>query len=914
MSLRAPSRRARAIAAFAVLVAVPLHAQPAATPSSSDTHAAHAIPVPTAVATRRSGPIALDGKLDDAAWQSAPPITQFTQFDPDEGTAPSQRTEVRILYDDNALYVGATMYDTEGRAGIRTRLVRRDNDFDSDYFQLVIDGYHDHLSRAFFVVNPSGSKQDQIGVGTSCCDSGWDPVWEAETRINDSSWVAEIRIPFNQLRYSADSVQTWGFQIRRWIQRRQEEDDWSFWHKNESGGPSRFGHLTGLAIAKPARHVELLPYVASSARSIEAERGDPFNYGVKPSARVGADIKYLLTSNLTLDATINPDFGQVEVDPAVVNLSAFETSFSEKRPFFVEGSGVFGFGGFNCYFCSNVSSMSAFYSRRIGRSPTGAPLAYAAGKYVNMPDASTIIGAAKITGRTSNGYTVGILNAVTNRENAQLRLADGSSASQIVEPLTNYFVGRLKKDYLGGQLVVGGIATSVLRQMDTVFAPRLTDHAEFYGSDLVYTTRDRVYSLTANAGLSAIHGDSRAILARELNSTHYFQRPDRGAGSGGLLSNRLDSTATSMVGLGAYARVAKGAGSWLWEAALNVRTPGFENNDLAFLTRADYVWYNANVMRVWQKPTRWYRNWTLIAGGQQQRNFEGDLTDRQAQIYAQTTTPQFWNVSTFYIWHPALIDDRLLRGGPDVTRPGTSYSELDVSTDSRKRVVFSINSSYSSNVRGGWGTSLGTTANYRPSSNVSVSFGPSWNNSSSLLQYLTSVNDATDAAFYGRRYVLSGLKQQQLALDTRLNVTFSPRMTLELYAQPFFASGHYAQFKEFTAPRSANFVTFGTDVGSVTVVRDSAGAIARYTIDADGTGASAPFSFGNPDFTQRSLRGNAVFRWEYHPGSVLYVAWTHSRFSQDGNGALDFTRERDALLAAHPDNILLVKASWWIPR
>lgn len=898
-----------------LLVARPLNAQsgPSGTVTAEPRNS-HSLPVPSTAATRRSAPIALDGKLDEAAWNAAPPITQFTQFNPDEGVAPTQRTEVRILYDDDALYIGATMFDTAGPAGIRTRLVRRDNDFDSDYFQMVIDGYHDHLSRAFFTVNPSGSKQDQIGIGASCCDSGWDPVWEVQTRINSDGWVAEIRIPFSQLRFASDSVQTWGLQLRRWIQRRQEEDDWSFWKRTESGGPPRFGHLEGLRIAHTGRHLELLPYVASSARAIEADKGDPFNHGLKSTARVGADLKYLLTSNLTLDATINPDFGQVEVDPAVVNLSAFETSFNEKRPFFVEGSGVFGFGGLNCYFCSNVSSLSAFYSRRIGRAPTGAPLAFAAGKYVQVPDASTIVGAAKVSGRTSNGFTVGLLDAVTNRETAKLRMADGTSGTQVVEPLTNFFVGRVKKDFMRGNLVVGGIATSVARQMDTVFASRLTSHAEFYGGDLRYTWGNQAYSFVANTGLSTIEGDSTVILSKQRSSARYFQRPDRGVGSSGFLSNQLDPSATQMIGAAGYARVAKESGSWLWETAVNVRTPGFENNDLAFLTRADYVWYNANIFKQWQTPTKWYRNFSVIVGGQQQSNFEGDLTDRQAQVYVSTTTPQFWNVSSFYIWRPAVLDDRLLRGGPVVKRPGSGYTELDVSTDSRRRLVFFVNSSYSSNADGGWGGSLSTTANYRPTSNVVVSFGPSWNDGESNLQYLTSVSDAAATNFYGSRYVLASIRQKQLALDTRLNVTFSPRMTLELYAQPFFASGHYSRFKEFAAPRQGKVNIFGENAGTVDVTRDATGAATKYTIDPDGIGSALPFSFGNPDFSQQSLRGNAVFRWEYRPGSVLYFAWTHSRFREDGLGALDFAHDRDALYSAHPDNIFLVKASWWIPR
>ena len=318
-----------------------------------------------------------------------------------------------------------------------------------------------------------------------------------------------------------------------------------------------------------------------------------------------------------------------------------------------------------------------------------------------------------------------------------------------------------------------------------------------------------------------------------------------------------------MTGAGAYARIAKESGSWLWESAINVRTPGFENNDLAFLTRADYVWYNANVLKQWQTPTKWYRSVRATLGGQQQQNFSGDLVDRDAHVFLGTTTPQFWN---------------------------------------------------SWDTHGGRELNLSTRANFRPTSNVAVSFGPSWNGSNSQLQYLTTVHDATATNFYGSRYVLSALAQKQIAFDTRLNVTFSPRMTLELYAQPFFASGHFDNFKEFIAPRQGAYNTFGVNAGTVAMQRDTAGVITRYTIDPDGTGAALPFSFANPDFSQQSLRGNAVFRWEYRPGSVVYFAWTHSRFREDGQGSLDFARERDALYSAHPDNVFLVKASWWIPR
>ena len=923
---RSVSRVTAAVALLATVAGsrAPLRAQgpaastPAVPPMRITAAKAHAIPVPSAHAERRSGAIAIDGRLDDPAWAAAPPVTEFTQVDPAMGKPGSQRTEVRFLFDDDALYVGARMYDTEGAKGVRTALVRRDQEFNSDYIEIVIDGFHDHLGRAFFDLNPSGSKGDQLGVGTSCCDSGWDPIWEGVAHIDSAGWTAEIRIPLNQLRFSRDSVQTWGLQLRRFIQRNNELDQWSYWAKDEAGGPQRFGHLEGIRIQSKAatHHLELLPYAVSSSRHLAFTPGDPFNDGNVNRAKAGLDLKYLVSSNLTLDATVNPDFGQVEVDPAVINLSAFETSFDEKRPFFVANSGVFRFGGMNCFFCSNVSSLQPFYSRRIGRAPTGADLATRRGDFADVPDAATIASAAKVTGRTSNGFTVGLLDAVTDRSTARVQLADGTRSSQEVEPRTNYFVGRLKKDFMGGNLVVGGIATSVIRQMDSSFAPRLNSHAELYGGDFVYTWKNQTYSLVGQYSLSSISGDPRDIRARQRSSARYFQRPDRKLRAGdGIFTDRLDSSATTMRGGGAYMRLSKGSGSWMWEAALNTRTPGFEDNDIGFLTRADYFWYNANVFRYWTKPTKWYRDFAVIAGGQQQQNFDGDLTDRQGQIFAQANFLNFWSASAFYIRHPALLDDRLLRGGPVVQKPGTNFSSVNVNSDSRHSVIASLGADYASNDRGGWDYDLFGTASYRPVSNIRVSLGPTWTATRALLQYVQTIPDPTATAFGGSRYVMSDLRERQLGLETRLNVTFSPTMTLEMYVQPFIATGAYSRFKEFDAPRQGNFSVFGIDKGTVSATTASNGLVASYQIDPDGiSGPAAPFTIGNRDFNFRSVRGNAVFRWEYRPGSTLYLAWTQSRTDNEPYGNFDFGRDRSGLFSTRPDNIFLVKASWWLAR
>lgn len=873
----------------------------------------HTIAVPSAVAVRRQGRIVLDGKLDDAAWVAASPITEFTQLDPDEGKLPSERTEVRFVFDDDALYIGAKMYDKAGAAGVTTRLVRRDASFDSDFLQIVIDAYHDHLSRAFFEVNPSGSQADRIGLGNSCCDNSWDPIWEVATRIDADGWTAEMRIPFSQLRFSRELRQTWGLEVRRFIKRREEEDDWSFWHKNEAGGPSRFGHLEGLTIQSSSSHLELMPYASAKSSALAASADTPFDTHGRPAMRGGLDLRYRVTSNLTLNATINPDFGQVEVDPAVLNLSAFETFFPEKRPFFVEGAQVFDFGSFSCNFCSNVEGMQAFYSRRVGRAPTGASLASDNYPFADVPDATTILGAGKITGRTSSGYTVGILEALTGRADARVVLANGQHTSQEVEPLANYFAGRLKRDFLHGNLVVGGMLSGVVRNIDTTFAPRLARNAEMYGNDVVLRWDDNKYSFLANAAITNVSGDRREILLRQESSARYFQRPDRGSGWGGFFSTRLDTMATSLRGIGAYARIAKETGDWMWETAVNTRTPGYETNDYAFQQRADYIWYSANLNRFWSKKTNWYQSMFGILGGQTQYNYDGDRTATQVHEFFNLTTRQFWNITEFYILRPTAMDDRQLRGGPVVPTPASGYGVLNVSTDSRHLVTGNLDLEHYWDRQGGRAFTFGLNAAIRPAPNVSISLGPSWNPSHLKAQYVTSADDPTAVNFYGARYVVSSLDQRTLGFDTRLSWTFSPRTTLELYMQPFFGAAHYFDFKEYAAPRAATLRTYGRDQGTIASTMGPDGVITKYTVDPDGPGPAAPFTFDNPDVTDRSLRGNAVFRWEYRPGSVLYVAWTHSRATSSSFGDLQLHRDTDAIWSTRPDNIFLVKASWWLP-
>jgi hypothetical protein len=859
-------------------------------------------------AVRLAAPVTLDGVLAEGVWSSAPAAQGFTQQDPDEGKPATQRTEVRFAYDDEALYVGARMFDTEGARGVRTQLARRDQQSDGDYLELVLDTFHDHAGRTVIQVNPSGVKFD-AGQATPSADPSWDPVWRVTTRTDSLGWTAEMRVPFSQLRFPRDSVQTWGLQVWRFTQRINESTMWSPWRKNESGGPPLFGHLEGLRIAQRGRHVELLPYALSRASYVRpSEPGSPFQRPREYDWRVGGDVKALLTSNITLDATINPDFGQVEVDPAVVNLSAFETFFDEKRPFFVEGSGLFGFGGFSCYFCSNVSGMSLFYSRRIGRQPQGFVSGDA--QYVDVPGNTAILGAAKVTGRTHGGFQLGILDAVTRRERADAVSPTGERFTEEVEPLSNYLVARTKRVTRGGNLSLGAMATSVARRFDSpALESALSRHAEAFGADWSLSWKDRTYNVMGNLALSSVSGDTAAIQRLQRSSARYFNRPDHGVTGNGLFTGSYDPTLTSMRGWGGYARVSKQAGDLQWEASTNVRSPGFEVNALGFLSRADYVWMNGNLHRNWNKPTRWYRNVGATIGAQQQYTFEGDLNDRQVHASLGATFPSYWSAQGFVIHHPETFDDRLTRGGPMVRRGGYDYLSGYLATDGRKRVVLSTDASYSFVQEGPTGYSVSMNARVKPRSNVTVQVGPSVSRDGTAAQFVRRFDDPSATDFFGQRIVFAELVQHTVSMDTRLAVTFTPTLTLELFAQPFASTGQYGRFQEFVRPRAIDKRPF--DAAQLTVLRSAAGRDSLYLLDPDRDPATANFSFGNPDFNFRSLRGNAVVRWEYRPGSTLFFVWQQQRAGEGPFGDFDLSRDSRAPFREHPDNVFVVKASYW---
>jgi hypothetical protein len=875
---------------LAALPAAALAQGTPAAPSGGDPHGG-AVSISAARAT---GAVRVDGRLDEAAWSAATPAAEFTQLDPAEGQPASERTEVRVLYDDEALYLGVRLHDS---APVTTRLGRRDMSMEaSDWLTVILDSYHDHRTAFGLEINPSGVRRDQTRSEETGEDDSWDPVWSGETSVDSGGWTAEIRIPFSQLRFNAAARQTWGIQVERQIARRGEFAVLAFTPRNEPGGIPRFAHLDGLVDVRTGKRLEVLPYTLLKAEHVE--RGDnPFRDDREYAPSVGADLKYRLTSDLTLDATINPDFGQVEVDPAEVNLSAIETRFQERRPFFVEGADIFNFG--------SGGGNSAFYSRRIGRTPQ-VPVDYA---LADVPVEARILGAAKISGRTRGGWSVGMLNAVTRREEARFVdiSAEGDSlfGRQAVEPLSNYFVGRVRRDLRGGQTVVGGMFTAVNRDLDDdVLRSRLHGAAYNGGLDFRHQWKNRVWQLRGFVSGSRIQGDRRAIArTQRVQPFHYFQRPDQD-------QVRFDSTRTSLNGVSTEFQLSYRPGRH-WRPALLVgtTTPGYDVNDMGFQYRADRADLQGTLSYVENRPGKTFRNYQVNGFARGEWNYDGDPIYNNFNVYASGQLLNFWFAeATLGTTLPGSVDDRLTRGGPLARRPGSVRVDVAVASDDRKAVMGVLQGQALRDDEGGSDWLLAAQLQLKPSPLWNLSLTPIYQRTHAGAQYILSRADAAAVNTFGRRYVLSELDQTTLALETRLNVTFTTDLSLQVYAQPFLASADYGTPAELAAPRTYDFARYGEDLGAL---EETDGG---YFVYPQGAGDGMPrFFVPNLDFNLRSLRGNAVLRWEWRPGSTLYLAWQQDRSDfAPYVGDFSMTRDRRALFNAQPDNVLVLKVSYWL--
>lgn len=871
---------------------------PALAGGASDAAARHAA-VHDVRAVRAREPIHLDGRLDDPVWAVAVPVSGFRQRDPDEGRSASERTELRVAFDDEALYVAFRLFDDEPARIVR-RLSRRDDRSDADSVRVYLDPRLDHQTGVQFEVTAAGVQSDWVIFNDSWDDSSWDAVWESAVSVDDRGWSAELRIPFSQLRFSAAASQTWGINASRFIQRKNESDWLELVPKSESGLASRMAHLQGLDDLKPRRAFSVLPYAVARGEFVAPEAGDPFSDGSRAFGGAGLDLKYGLTSNLTLDATVNPDFGQVEVDPAVVNLTEFETFFEERRPFFIEGAQIFsnfGRNGANNFWGFNRSEPDLFYTRRIGRSPQGDLDA----DFVDRPTTTTILGAAKLTGKTAGGWSLGLLEAVTSRENARVSLG-GQRRVQEIEPLTNYAAARAHRDL--GRSGFGVLATGVVRGLRTDgLRDQLARSAFVFGADgYQFLGARKDWVVAGRLAFSRLDGSAAAIQTIQELPQHYFQRPDA--------KHAHRDGATSLAGWTGSLNLNRNGGNLQLNAALWATSPGFESNDLGFNFRSDR--WGGHVVGTWKKttPDKLTRTRALSLAKWYALNFDGERQGDGYNAFFNAELKNFWHGGGHVFKRLRVLSDQSTRGGPSGVNPASAGGGFWIETDTRKRLTGVFEAFYSGNEYGGQGLEINSSVKLKPASWLQLQVGPTLRRTRAVAQWVDGFDDPTATATYGGRYVFATLRQTELSMTTRLNWILSPRLTVQVYAQPLLSNGDYFGFKELSAPRRFAFARYGVDRGQIAF--DAAGG--AYRVDPDGGGPAPGFSFDDPNFNFKSLRVNAVLRWEWRLGSTLFVVWTQNRSDDRNPGDFQLGRDVRALLRASGDDVLQVKFSYRFGR
>ena len=805
-----------------------------------------------AVATEaRIGPV-IDGSDRDSVWQSAAPVTEFRVYDPTVNGTPSMRTEARFAYDTRNLYVWVRAFDPRPDS-IVALLSRRDVKTTSDQIKVMVDSYHDKRSGFEFAVNPVGVKRDYATFDDSREDISWDGVWDVATKVDSIGWTAEFRIPLSQLRYAAAEEHTFGIMIMREIARTNEKVSWPLFDRTKPGIASQFGDVAGFVGLTSPRRLEVAPYVIARNRGLDRAPG----VVRRQEQELGGDLKYGVTSNLTLDMTINPDFGQVEADPAQLNLTAFENFLAEQRPFFLEGRGVFSFGG---------DDSRLFYSRRIGRTPQLSGLA-APGS--DIPGTSTILGAAKLTGRLRSGATLGAFTAMTDRV---------SAGDATLEPLTMYSALRASQDFRGGESGIGVMLTGVDRSLDAVTERFLRGSAFVAGIDGRHRMMNGSLRLAGSIAASTVSGTAEAIARTQRTSVHYYQRPD-----GGL---DYDSTRTSLGGFSGLITADKSQGALSYGGAYRVTTPGFETNDIGFLTRADLQTAQLYVDVRSLKPSRFWRNAGLFAIVTEDRTAAGMAVGRTVEL---DVNAEFRNSSTFSLamWTDnvgPVFCDRCARGGPALRLSAMSSALVNVSTDPRGTIVPSLAAIYT--IGDGGRSTLWRVRPYvrvRARSNLNWELGT---------RYQKNRDNTQHYANYGvigadtTHYVFAHLHQDLLSFTARLNYTASPNLSLQLYAEPFVTSGAYSSPRELAAPRAGDY--------------DQRFRPVDRTLDG---------------FNQKEFNASAVLRWEYRPASTLFLVWTQGRQQDDRDaGTFDASRDYQNLFGARPDNTFLVKVAYWVGR
>ncbi|MCF6268693.1 MAG: carbohydrate binding family 9 domain-containing protein [Melioribacteraceae bacterium] len=856
-------------------------------------------------AHRLETPIVIDGILDEPLYDQTP-IDDFTQKEPDEGEPASERTHVWVGYDNEFIYFSAKLFDSEPEL-IDRALMRRDNWSNTDRFIIGIDTFFDKRTGFGFAVNAGGSMGDATISNDTWFDDSWDGIWDSEVSIDEEGWNVEIKIPFSQLRFNELDDMKWGINFERDIKRKNEESYYVMVPKDENGYASKMATLVGLEGIKMKQRIELLPYVVQKVQFLKHDDNDPFYSINQFKTSIGADFKIGIGSNLNLDATIFPDFGQVEVDPAVVNLSAFETFYQEKRPFFIEGASIFDFGqgGANNNWGFNFGTPELFYTRRIGRSPQVWP--NSAYDYIDRPGETRILGAAKLSGKIDETWSIGAVSSFTERTYATLQL-DGTqfdvrrTLREEIEPFTHYGVFRTQKQFNDSKQGLGVIFTSVNRDVsNSNIKSKLVNQAYTFGTDgWIFLDEDETYVITGSAVGSYTSGSKDAIEIKQRQSYRYAQRPD-------ATTALLDTNLTFLSGWYSRVMLNKQKGNFYINAALGAVSPGFEYNDLGFQWNANKINGHLVLGYKWYDPDKIFRKKYLYLAHSQSFDFEGDNISNFLMNFIRMEFLNYYNIGWRFGYSFEAISVSRTRGGPKTLSPAGFFVGTNISSDRRKPVIVEFSINYNQNEIGGTGYGFEFEFEWKPLPQLNLSIEPGYNYNNSFIQWVARKEDYKAVNTFGTRYVFAEMKQQSISADIRLDWIFTPQISLQLFIQPLISVGKYSHFKELAVPRTLDYNYYGENGSTITYDSENS----EYTVDPDGSGKSN-FTFYNPDFNFKSFRANMVFRYEVLPGSILYFVWTNDRVNYENQGNFNVTNDFINLWETDTDNVFLLKFTYWI--
>lgn len=835
----------------------------------------------TYVTTRTVNPPEIDGKLNDECWNSDNWHDFIYQKEPVDGGTPTEKTFFKVVYDDDNIYAAVRVCDSEPE-NISRILSERDN-FAGDLIGFCFDSYYDRRTSFEFCLTAAGTKLDNIVTNGNEINYNWNPVWDGKVDSEDSAWTAEFRIPFSQLRFSEKDEHTWGFMVWRWIYRKAEEDDWGYNPISTSTWVDKYGDLKGIKGIKAPSRIELLPYTLGKYHSFKKEEGNPFRTGTDNKIDIGLDGKIGLSGNFTLDLTINPDFGQVEADPSQISLSSYELEYEEKRPFFIEGNDI-------------LSFPHLYYPRRIGHLPSYSP-SLNPWEYADMPDKTTILGAAKITGKTSDGLSVGVLESVTGKESTEIQSLD-KKYSTTVEPLTNYFIGRVQKELNDGNIIYGGALTAVNRDIKEDHLNFLADAAYTGGIDFTYKWDDKNYSLFTTAMFSHVRGSKNAITRIQQSPAHYFQRPDADY-------LNFDPNKTSLTGYCAAVEFEKsGGGHWRFGESFRMYSPNFEINDLGYLSTVDRIYQSTEIGYVVQTPSGILRNCAIYFLQESEWNFGGDNYGIETGFCNNFVFINRWTVHLDIFREFSALDPSLIWGGPLFKIDGEWEFRINLSTDYTKPLSLQIdyeNEFYDDKISGNYHVT--PSFNYRITDALTLSGNINYDFTRYNLQYIETQRKEGD-----NYYFLGKVEQDIVGITARVSFNITPDLSIQYYGSPFSATRKYSSIKKVTNPRADNYNDrFHTYNQNEITSNQKSG---MYIIDDDADG-STDFAIRNPDMSFREFRSNLVLRWEYNPGSTIYVVWSQNRSTVTGYESASLGKAVNRVFDIYPDNIFMIKINHW---